>query len=392
MNHKQGGFTFLNIFRTKQQEKSLDNESIIAALNKVQAIVEFDLAGNITNANELFLSIVGYKSSEVIGHHHSMFVEEELKNSIEYTEFWETLRKGQEIKGVFRRLGKRGEELWIFGSYTPIKDAEGNTYKILKFASDITQQKMKEKENEDALAEEEQKTEELLNSLQNRIQGYCQIIDAIAQGDLTKKVTANEDDDLGRLGQYINHMSSDLKSINQKIVSMSTEIVKGIDILEEAATEQAAAASQQATSVSEISTVIEEIQATSQHTLERATNLGEESEKTISEGEKGRDAIYVMSKSMKELQQKIKQIAETILKLSDKTQMIGEITETVSDIAKQSKMLALNASIEAAKAGETGKGFAVVASEVKDLADKSQDSTERVKKYCKTFAMVQSTL
>ena len=68
------------------------------------------------------------------------------------------------------------------------------------------------------------------------------------------------------------------------------------------------------------------------------------------------------------------------MKLSDKTQMIGEITETVSDIAKQSKMLALNASIEAAKAGETGKGFAVVASEVKELADKSQDSTERVKK------------
>ena len=98
------------------------------------------------------------------------------------------------------------------------------------------------------------------------------------------------------------------------------------------------------------------------------------------ESEKGRSAIELMDELMKILKDKIEQISATILSLNDKTQQISEITEAVADIAKQSKMLALNASIEAAKAGETGKGFAVVAGEVKELAEKSQLSTERVQK------------
>ncbi len=143
---------------------------------------------------------------------------------------------------------------------------------------------------------------------------------------------------------------------------------------------QSAGASEQASSINQITASLGEIEKSSTQTIEKAKALGEAADRTREKGQMGLRAVEQSVLGMKEVKEKVQIIAQTILELSNKTQQVGEITAVVNGLAQQSKMLALNASIEAAKAGEAGKGFAVVASEVKTLAEQSEESTAQVQK------------
>lgn len=365
---------------TEQKTKTLDIEGQLAAINKSQAVIEFNMDGTIITANENFLNVMGYTLDEVKGKHHSIFIDLETKQSNEYKAFWDKLNRGEFETAEFKRYGKDGKEVWIQASYNPILDVNNKPYKVVKFASDLTEQKLKDAQFQKEIKESEEKIQGILTDLQERISLYSDFIAKIAKGDLRETIEVKGDDDLSKLAGHINEMTKGLKNIANQIITCSSDIGVGLNELENTASTQASAATEQATSVTEISSIVEEIKTTSKQTLEKAGKLGETADRTAKEGEKGKEAIKKMSEAMKGLQNKIEEVAKTILNLSDKTQQIGEITEAVADIAKQSKMLALNASIEAAKAGESGKGFAVVASEVKELADKSQSSTERVQK------------
>ncbi len=135
-----------------------------------------------------------------------------------------------------------------------------------------------------------------------------------------------------------------------------------------------------ASSINEITASLSEIEKSSTQTMEKAKSLGESAEKTREKGQLGLDAVVQSVNGMKDVRDKVQMIAQTILDLSNQTQQVGEITAVVNNLAQQSKMLALNASIEAAKAGEAGKGFAVVAVEVKTLAEQSEQATTQVQK------------
>jgi len=115
---------------------------LITAINRSQAVIEFKLDGTIISANENFLSVMGYELSEIEGKHHSMFAEPEFAASEEYQKFWDDLRAGEFFSGDYKRLGKGGKEIWINATYNPIKDGMGKTYKVIKLASDITEEKM----------------------------------------------------------------------------------------------------------------------------------------------------------------------------------------------------------------------------------------------------------
>jgi methyl-accepting chemotaxis protein len=124
-----------------------DDTAKVEAIDRVQAIIEFNMDGTIITANDNFLGAMGYRLDEVQGQHHSIFVEPEFKASLEYREFWEKLNRGEFESKEYKRLGKGGKEVWIQASYNPIMDANNKPYKVVKFASDVTAQKMEAANN-----------------------------------------------------------------------------------------------------------------------------------------------------------------------------------------------------------------------------------------------------
>ncbi len=123
-------------------------DSRIQAISKAQAVIEFDMEGMILTANDNFLQVIGYSLDEVQGRHHSMFVEPSHKDSSEYREFWLKLNRGEFESSQYRRLGKGGKAIWIEASYNPIFDENGKPVKVVKYASDITAQKLLASENQ----------------------------------------------------------------------------------------------------------------------------------------------------------------------------------------------------------------------------------------------------
>ena len=137
---------------TAEKLKAADHEGQLAAIGKSQAVIEFDLDGTIRWANENFCATVGYSLDEIQGQHHRMFVSPQQASSSEYADFWRRLGQGEYEAGEFQRFGKGGKEIWIQASYNPIYDMNGKPFKVVKYASDITADKMKNADYEGQIA------------------------------------------------------------------------------------------------------------------------------------------------------------------------------------------------------------------------------------------------
>lgn len=126
---------------TKEKNSQADLLGQVQAISRSQAVIQFDLNGIILDANENFLSVVGYTLEEIKGQHHSMFADPAYKASAEYRQFWEKLNRGEFQVGQYRRVGKGGKEIWLEASYNPILNANGQPYKVVKFATDLSRRK-----------------------------------------------------------------------------------------------------------------------------------------------------------------------------------------------------------------------------------------------------------
>lgn len=216
--------------------------------------------------------------------------------------------------------------------------------------------------------------------LERRVSGYHSLIERVGQGDLTPRVAVLGDDDLARLGDGLNRMVNRLAEMTGKVAESSSTILVSVEVVRGAIAAQSAGATQQAASVSETTSTLEEIKTTSQQNLEKATALREMAERARVEGDTGLAAVETAVHAMRDIRDRMEGITGHIQELNERLMQVGEITDTVSELANQSKMLALNASIEAAKAGEAGRGFAVVADEVKDMAEQSRQATNQVQR------------
>ncbi|HTW30690.1 MAG TPA: PAS domain S-box protein [Candidatus Sulfotelmatobacter sp.] len=137
-------YKVVNVLRdvTQRTLAATDQAGRIVAISKVQAVIEFQMDGTVITANENFLNALGYTLEEIQGKHHSMFVDEAYRQSSAYKEFWAKLNRGEYDAAEYKRIGKGGREVWIQASYNPILDLNGKPFKVVKYATDITEQKL----------------------------------------------------------------------------------------------------------------------------------------------------------------------------------------------------------------------------------------------------------
>lgn len=256
-------------------------------------------------------------------------------------------------------------------------NSKGETGELLQ-ALNAMQNAIREKEEE--LHKNEERTRLLFENIVRTAKTFSNHSSKVAAGDLRERLEVPSENAMSQLGEDLNTMTESLASITNQISEASHHMVSTLEEVKAAIDVQSSGATEQASSINEITSSIEEIEKSTTQTMEKAKVLGAIAERTREKGKLGLDAVEQSIEGMQIVRDKVQTIAQTILDLSNQTQQIGEITNIVNSLAQQSKMLALNASIEAAKAGEAGKGFAVVAVEVKNLAEQSEQSTVQVQK------------
>jgi len=341
---------------TEEKARALHDADVrgqMSAIDKAMAIISFQPDGTILEANENFLATVGYSADEIVGEHHRMFVDRKESESREYQQFWSELRAGRFQSGDYRRVGNGNKEVWIKASYNPILDPDGKVYKVVKFASDITAQKL-------AARDLEEKVESLLTT-----------VDMAGHGDLTQMVMIEGDDAIGRVGAGLQRMLDMMRDSISKISDNATSLGGASEELSVVSQQMSESAQRTTTEANVASTTTEQVN----HNVQTVAAAAEEMSASIREIAKNAADAARVAMSAVEVAENTNSV---VSKLGESSADIGKVIKVITSIAQQTNLLALNATIEAARAGEAGKGFAVVANEVKELAKETAKATEDI--------------
>jgi methyl-accepting chemotaxis protein len=369
---------------TSHKIKSMEDASQIAAIGRAQAVISFDLDGTVLTANQNFLDAMGYSLTEIQGKHHSMFVEPSFRDSAGYLEFWASLNRGEHQSAEYKRLGKGGKEVWILASYNPVLDEKGKPFKVVKFATDVTKQKLATANlagQIDAIAKSQAVIEfnmdgTIIGANQNfldalgyslsEIKGrhHSMFVDPAEQNTPAYRnfwASLNQGDyqaaeykRIGKGGKEVWIQASynpilDLNGKPFKVVKYATDTTKqvlvrmGNERVRGMMESVAAGAEELNASVREISEAMTKSRETAMTAVNRVESADAEAQR-----------------------------------LNEAAQSMSGIVELIGNITGQINLLALNATIESARAGEAGRGFAVVASEVKNLATQAKNATDKI--------------
>ncbi|MPQ97836.1 PAS domain S-box protein [Modestobacter sp. I12A-02628] len=360
----------------------------VAAMERAQAVIEFDLEGRVVTANRNFLDVLGYSLNEIQGKHHRMFCDADVAASQEYADFWERLGAGQFEAGEYKRLGRGGREVWLQATYNPILDASGKPVKVVKFATDVTATKLRTAEIQARInaVDRAQAVIEfdldgmVLDANENflRTVGYSlreivgQHHSMFCSDDYTRSTEYRDfwlrlgkgDMISGRFHRRGNYGRDvyiqatynpvmDLTGTPFKVIKYAYDVTAEVERehrINTGTTEMTA-------SVRNLATSIDEISQNSRSATELATETHGNAEEGVEALRASIEAIGMIQKS---------------------SAAITDIVRVMGEIANQTNLLAFNASIEAARAGEHGVGFSIVAGEVRKLAERSFEAAQQI--------------
>ena len=386
------------------------------ALNRSQAIIEFKMDGTIIAANKKFLDTMGYTLSEIAGRHHSILVDPKDRDTAAHRKLWEALNRGEYQAGEFRRIGKNGKEVWIQGSYNPILGRNGKPYKVLKFATDITDRKLQMADYEGqinaistfkaviqfkmdgtiitandkflaavgySLTEIKDRNDSMFVDPKERDSiAYRQFWETLNRG----QYQSGEFRRVGKGGKELWIQATytpiaDLSGKPFKVVQYAADVTgqvehrKKLEVVRQEFEGDIAELDGAVRAASEYATNAVGASAETSSNVQAVASGADELVASI--GEISRQVCEALSISDRAVEQG-NRTNEIVSGLTNAASRIGEVVNLINNIAGQTNLLALNATIEAARAGEAGRGFAVVASEVKALASQTAKATDEI--------------
>jgi len=382
------------VIHARDAERLRELESLRAALDKSQAVLEMDMDGAILSANEGYLKIFGYTLNEIVGKPYTLFVDPAERQGEKYLSLWSHLRAGQCEQGRYKRNGKSGQEIWVRASFNPLLDKNGQAWKVVKLASEITPIIIEARALDSTVHEAQDvihavlagasdrrinlagksgnlellalSINQMIDSVLTSVAETVDVVQLAVAGNLSSRMkVADKTGHFKTLAETVNSMIQAMMEVVSNLAKTSREVQVGAEEISSGNLALSRRTEEQASSLEETASSMEQMTSIVKNNADNAAKANELAGAARQQAERGGTVVGSAVAAMSAINVASKKIAD----------IIGLINE----IAFQTNLLALNAAVEAARAGDHGRGFAVVASEVRNLASRSAAAAKEIK-------------